>query len=79
MGSRIESTRAEAKRLFLGTGGVVGVGIANDTGHGLLTFLMSEDQQQTRQQIESWAMRNEVAVEFLVTGSIRIRDQEKEK
>jgi len=45
----------------------------------LLTFLMSEDQQQTRQQIESWAMRNEVAVEFLVTGSIRIRDQKKEK
>lgn len=79
MASRIESMQAEAKQLFLGRGGVVGIGIANEIGHGLLTFLLSEDQQETRQQIEFWAKRNKVTVEFLVTGSFQIRDDEKEE
>jgi hypothetical protein len=68
----------EAKQLFLGKGGIVGVGVANETGPGLLTFFLREDRQPMRQQFQSWAERNEVGVEFLVTGPIQIRDPEKE-
>jgi hypothetical protein len=69
----------EAKRLFLGKGVVVGVGIANRTAPGLLTFLLREDHRQTRRQIKSWAELNKVAVEFLVTGPIQIPGPVKEE
>jgi len=69
----------EAKRLFLGKGGVVGVGIANLTDPGLLTFLLRENHQHTQRRIQSWAKRKGIAVEFLVTGSIEIRGPAKEE
>jgi hypothetical protein len=74
MPSRLEVLHQEAKDLFLGKGAVVGIGIANDSGHGELAFLLSEDRQQTRAEIAAWATRKDVGVQFLVAGVIRIGD-----
>ena len=62
----------EAQTLFLGKDAVVGIGIAVEAGAGLLEFLLSENLPHTRQQVEAWATRNNVGVEFLTTGPIRM-------
>jgi hypothetical protein len=72
MPSRLEALHREAKALFLGKGAVVGIGIAEEADGGLLEFLLSENLPHTRQQVEAWASRNNVGVEFMTTGPIRM-------
>lgn len=70
MPSRLEALHQEAKDLFLGRDAVVGIGIADETGAGLMQFLLSEDRPQTRSRVRQWAARNNVGVAFLTTGPI---------
>ncbi len=74
MPERIETLQREAKALFLGKGGVVGIGIADDRGRGGLAFLLRDERPETRAEITSWANRNQVGVEFLPTGAIQIKE-----
>lgn len=74
MRSRVETLQQEAKALFLGKGGVVGVGIADDTGSGKLVILLRQERHETRAEITGWANRNQIGVEFLLTGAVRVKD-----
>jgi hypothetical protein len=72
MASKLEALHREAQSLFLGKGAVIGIGIAAEAGTGLLEFLLSENLPHTRREVEAWATRNNVGVEFLTTGPIRM-------
>ena len=78
MPSGVESLQETAKKLFLGRGGVLGVGIGEDAGRSQLVFLLNEDRPETRKELSDWAALNDVAIDFLVTGPVRIEYPEQE-
>lgn len=74
MQSALEFLQEEAKRRFLGYGGVIGVGISRQDPPELV-FLLETESSQAKPEILDWARQHTVRAQFLVTGRIRAGKQ----
>jgi len=69
-GGDIESVKRLAERKFLGRLHVVGIGITDEEGYGLV-FLLENASKQSQAEISNWASRIGIPVEIQVVGRIR--------